>query len=1226
MGWSSGIRILCALAVAIVLLACAAVPSVAQDNPSSGTAPDFTTQSLRAQLDALDASEDNAGEDEGDLTTEQREQLRTSLRAALESLENAARQGEVAARFTNDAETGQVTLENLREELEALQTVMTERIPMNTDETVVGEAAMFATEQDLLTKESELRALQSELEGYRAQSTEIGARLTGAPRELNDARMQLGDVTSALTELGMGELDELAEARRKALRAREFSLRRQIAALEAEIASLPVRQEIVSARRNLAELRSEILTEDILALQNLTGQRKVVEARARVQQTRDFIQSLQDSHPLITQMAAENLRLAEMLTAMAADEPVTSRRLAAVRGQTANVQNDLTAATELVSLGQLDREAGATLRRLGNQLPPAGELRADLRDTQRSLSRLTRQRVVAQEQLRDLPIGGVDPQALLEQAREAEPSLSDLSGTSEQAVQQLAEQRRAFLRQIASNATARINAVAELQTAQNELSQQTQELRTVLDENLLWVPSVPAINLYWPTKVVRGAVELFSANHIALAGTVLYAQSLRLWPVILIFGLGIALIYRLRPTLLTNIKERAEKVGRVKQDSLWHTPAVIGATALLALPWPLFFALLAILFYTSPNPDLLIVGLSNGFIYLTVFAAVILAWKFWDRDRSLLGAHFKMQKSLRQSVRYNLRWFLPVVGTSSFLLATTSTMRGENIYDGFSLAVFIVTALGLAIFSFLVLWRSRKRGPVEETGGLTRYAALVAIIVIGLPLFAAVMAGAGWYESADDILLRLFLSLWLVLFTYVVYGTVRRAITVSQRQIKYRQAVERRESQIKARLEQQEAEARGEDMPAPPPVDTASIDVSAMSRQSAQLLKTLVVIGLAAMLWVIWSGLLPALTIFDGFQIGAIGTGDIDQVTGKEIIRSITLWTILQAAAIAAITIIAARNLPGFLEIFILDRLGVDAGARYAVVTILGYIIVGTGIVLAFQRIGLQWGQLQWILTGLSVGIGFGLQKIIANFVSGLIILFERPIRIGDFVTIGDKSGTVTRIKIRATTLGDLDNREILIPNENLISQEVTNWTLSNSVTRVIVRVGVAYGSDTDGAREVMLDVVRDNQKILDTPLPQVFFLGFGDSSLDFEIRFFIRNFEDRFPVSHQVHTEVNKMLATAGFEIPFPQRDLNIRTQDMPLEISSGTVGIKSGSDLATQIETPAPPKKPTTKPASKSATKGKSQSGSKGKGEAKTKPHSQTKLHPHSKDATRPNPKTKS
>ena len=290
----------------------------------------------------------------------------------------------------------------------------------------------------------------------------------------------------------------------------------------------------------------------------------------------------------------------------------------------------------------------------------------------------------------------------------------------------------------------------------------------------------------------------------------------------------------------------------------------------------------------------------------------------------------------------------------------------------------------------------------------------------------------------------------------------------------------------------------------------------------------------------IWSSLLPALTIFDGFAVWTIEGGAKD-VDGVAIDRVISLWDLLQSLVILVLTFIAARNFPGFLEIFVLNKLGVDAGTRYAVTKVLGYLIIAAGIIIGFEQLGLQWSQLKWIATGLSVGIGFGLQKIIANFISGLIILFERPIRIGDYVTIGDQSGTVSRIKIRATTLKDLDNREILIPNEALISERVMNWTLSSSITRLIVPVGIAYGSDTDAAREIMLEAVKDLPKVLKTPAANVLFMGFGESSLDFEIRVYLNNFDERVPMTHVVHTEVNKALAAAGISIPFPQRDLNI-------------------------------------------------------------------------------------
>ena len=1143
----AGLARLAGLALAGWLMACVLWAGALAQVPN-GAAPGFTVEELQAQIDALpEPGEGDAAESAG------LEQQRTFLGTAITRLREAALQEERRAQFSTNMEDARRTLARLEAELESLREDVGARTPMDSDADVVGEDAMFATEQELLARESELGAVQAELDGYRTQLTELGPRITAAPRELNAARAQLGEVTSALAALP-ADADALTLARRRSLEAREFYQRARIAALEAEIASLPLRQEILGTRRSLAELREQTLAEDVQALQAITGQRRRIEAEAQQEAVARAADVLAAAHPLVAELSRDNVRLAESITEMAAQEPLTSRRLAALRGRTANLDADLDSAAKLVALEELDREAGATLRRLGSQLTPAPQLRADSRGVQRALAQVTRARVVAQEQLRDLPVRAVDPDVLLAEAREDVPALPDLDEASRAALTELVDQRRDLLRQTASVAASRENTLSELAVAQASLVERTEALRSLLDENLLWVPSVPAIDLAWPGKVARGAVELLHPRHFTLAATELLGQARRLWPLVLI-GLGlIVLLVRMRPGLWDDVRARADDVGRVRRDSLWHTPAVVGAGLLMATPWPLGFALLAVLFASSDNPDPLVGGLADGFRFVAVFTLVSLTWHVWDRKRSLFGVHFKLAAPLRDAIQRNLRWFIPVMGALVFAIGVVDDIGDADIVEGVGLAAFIAAALTLALFCFRVLWRQRSAYTTlldEGTGNLQRWRTPLTLVIIGLPLTTAVMAGAGWFSSAQDILWRIFLTGMLLLFTYVIYGIIRRAITVSQRQIKYRQAVERREASIRARREQAEAEARGEDVSPPPPVDTAEIDVSAMSRQSAQLLRVLTLTGLAVMLWFNWADLFPALSIFDGLTLTEINTGDVDDL-GNPVTRSITVFTLIQALVIGAITVIAARNLPGFLEIFVLNRLGVDAGARYAVVTILGYLIVGTGIVLAFQRVGLQWSQLRWIVTGLSVGIGFGLQKIIANFVSGLILLFERPIRIGDYVTIGEQSGTVTRIKIRATTLMDLDNREILIPNENLISQEVTNWTLSNSTTRLICTVGIAYGSDTERAREIMLDVLKRNPKVLDTPPPAVLFVNFGDSSLDFELRAFLRAFEDRWPVKHAILMEVNRVLGEAGIEIPFPQRDLNIRTQDMPLAVQT--------------------------------------------------------------------------
>jgi potassium efflux system protein len=262
-----------------------------------------------------------------------------------------------------------------------------------------------------------------------------------------------------------------------------------------------------------------------------------------------------------------------------------------------------------------------------------------------------------------------------------------------------------------------------------------------------------------------------------------------------------------------------------------------------------------------------------------------------------------------------------------------------------------------------------------------------------------------------------------------------------------------------------------------------------------------------------------------------------------ETIVPVTLADIILAMLVAAGTAIASKNLPGLMEIAILQRLTLQPGSRYAINTLTRYIVVTVGLVSVLNIIGWNWSQIQWLVAALSVGLGFGLQEIVANFVSGLIILFERPVRVGDTVTVGTLSGTVSRVQIRATTITDWDRKEIIVPNKAFITEQVVNWTLADPITRVVVPVGISYGSDIELAQKVMEDVLRSLPLVLDEPEPQVFFLGFGDSSLEFSLRAFSRQLSDRLPLMNEIHRDVLKALREHGIEIPFPQRDLHIRS-----------------------------------------------------------------------------------
>ncbi|KPJ90908.1 MAG: potassium transporter, partial [Gammaproteobacteria bacterium SG8_11] len=181
--------------------------------------------------------------------------------------------------------------------------------------------------------------------------------------------------------------------------------------------------------------------------------------------------------------------------------------------------------------------------------------------------------------------------------------------------------------------------------------------------------------------------------------------------------------------------------------------------------------------------------------------------------------------------------------------------------------------------------------------------------------------------------------------------------------------------------------------------------------------------------------------------------------------------------------------------------------------------------------------------------IGFGLQEIVANFISGIIILFERPIRVGDVVTVGDTTGQVTRIRIRATTIRNWDKQELLVPNKEFITGRLLNWSLSDQLNRIVVNVGVAYGSDVALALKLLHEAATENPKIVSDPKPIVTFEGFGDNSLNLVLRCYLNTLDDRLENISALHQAVNRKFQDAGISISFPQRDLHLDTS-RPLEI----------------------------------------------------------------------------
>ncbi len=232
-----------------------------------------------------------------------------------------------------------------------------------------------------------------------------------------------------------------------------------------------------------------------------------------------------------------------------------------------------------------------------------------------------------------------------------------------------------------------------------------------------------------------------------------------------------------------------------------------------------------------------------------------------------------------------------------------------------------------------------------------------------------------------------------------------------------------------------------------------------------------------------------------------------------------------------------------FLSNRVFPQTTLDTGLRDAILAVMGYCGIIIAVLIAMGALGLDLSNLAIVAGALSVGIGFGLQAIFSNFVSGLILLFERPVKVGDWIIVGGNEGMIKKIRVRSTEIETFQNASIIVPNSQLISETVTNWTLHDRVGRVDVPVGVAYGTNTEQVKEVLIETALAHPKVRRHPAPQVIFTNFGDSSLDFELRCFLGNIRDIFRVTSELRFAIDAAFREHNIEIPFPQRDIHIIT-----------------------------------------------------------------------------------
>ncbi len=1081
----------------------------------------------------------------------------------------------------------------------------TQSVPEQIKEAAKKKEALGKPESVVIPQDLPLIQLQQEL-GLREES------LGNVKKRLDEAVNALKNITAGRGEASKGrkaaqdrilELEQQlktlpgnpdaprkTQAERIQLRARWQLLRASLARQEKEDAWRQTRTELLPLERDIAALEAARLEGEVKTFREAVTKerqaeldRQKAQAEAQARRARTF-----KKYQSIAEHANKIVELAEHRQTTAARIPIAVKQLDRTTEKWKALEDSFEQSRERVAAAGSTMNVGTLLRLQQKKLPNLRELEQSIHARQDEIQTLQLYSYEINDRNKELAnvtkatedlVDGLDPVPSDEERAKLQAFVSELLETEKSHLDNLNADYNALLDQL-----------WKLDKVEKQLIDVTTKYSQFISENVLWIRSDSPL---WEQSLsdFREAFHWLLrpsdwANLLSVLG-----QDFWEYPGLWMFAIALlGLLFIEHRKMKLRIAEVAQTINKKSMTEFRPTLHVLRDTFFLALLWPAVLCWIGYRLSHSFEAPATVAAMGTALFGLGVILFPVELLRQSCRGNGLMAAHFAWPRAVVRLIRINLRWFtlfVPPLWLVSAFFHSAGSSAGNG-HESLGRVCFVMALLFEAWFMHRVL---RPSGPVfamfvsdgKPTGLIGRLKYVFYSVGVLVPLTLASLAVIGYQYTAAQLITRYYATALLMLAVLILDAVIQRGLLVARRRIALAQLRQRREA-AKAQAEAQQAQndqtgAASPVVPMPGENEEERLDVSAMNEQTRHLVRSLIMVGMALCLWGIWVDVLPALAVLKKVKIHALtiervieepvekvatagvntpetSTPSADGETStpppetkeRTIRVPITLADLLLSVIILILAIGAARNLPGMLEMVVLQRLPIDNAARYAITTLAQYGLMIFGISAAFYVVGIRWQNVQWLAAALMVGLGFGLQEIFANFFSGLIVLLERPVRVGDIVTVGDTTGIVSRIRMRATTITNWERKEMIIPNKDLITGTVLNWTLSDTVQRVLIEVGVAYGSNMDQATEVLYEVVKAHQQVLAEPPPLVTFCGFGDSTLNFEVRCFLPNAAVKLATTHELHLAIDKAFRSAKIEIAFPQRDLHIRSIEASL------------------------------------------------------------------------------
>jgi len=996
-----------------------------------------------------------------------------------------------------------------------------------------------------------LAALSAEIERRAVRSREL-------PDLTAQTRAKLDSIAEGLaTPPAAGEPAELTAARRLRLEVARQHRQQELELYQQEFKTYADTSRVLALERELAERAVQAGGRTVATLAKAVADRERQDAEARAAEAR---RAAINAHPAVQQAAQVNTALADenaRLVAAAEDARAELARVEALREELGGQYADTRRRAEEARFSQA---VGMMLR---NQ-------QAELPDTAASLRRAA-DRASTQADLNFKLLDWENERRRLQQADDAvaahlQAVAGDLAAGEQLDVhgelQQVFHDRLKLYGDLITTARTHLGRLSALQTADEGLVRVVDEQRAFISQHILWVRSTAALSPALFSPLVTALGDLADSERWRAMGRDLIGD-IRTHPLFELLVIPPMWLLAIRRRLLARLARLANDARRSSVTGLAPTLEALVVTTGLAVPLPALLALLGWRLTEAGAAGSPTQAIGLAVLYgAGALAAINLARGVCLPD-GLGEAHFGWEHDSTAAIRRALSLVRTACLPASVVCMFAEFLGDELLTSTVGRIALIVESLTLATITVELF---RGSGPLRAMLARQHPGAwfqatdrLWSTLLVAMPVLLAMLSAGGYHYTATRLATRMAATWGVIAFGVGLRALALRWLTIVYRRLAMKRARERR-AELQAR---QAGDAEGaQEIPV---TDDRSLELrlSDINEQSQRLVR-LAVIGLGcALLTLIWHDIVPAVGYLERFALwtsGLAGAGE-----GAQAIR-ITLWDLLLAAVWVTVTLLACRNLPGLLDLVVFQRLPLDAGGRYAATAVTQYLLVVLGAVLGFRQIGIGWQSVQWLVAAMTVGLGFGLQEIFANFVSGIILLFERPVRVGDVVTIGDITGTVTRIRIRATTILDWDHKELIVPNRDFVTGKLVNWTLTNPNLRVVIRVGIAYGSDTRLALRLLEQAAAAQSLALADPPPVVVFSQFGASSLDFELRVFAAGVANARMLRHELHLAIDDAFRAHGITIAFPQQDLHVKSLpeawlDLPARAAADTSGTSEES-----------------------------------------------------------------